>query len=118
MTDLLGNLAIQGKMANQEIRNYQSAHLINQKNNLAQEIQIQLIEFKTKSFNNPQNVSRETLTSPILKKYQTTLQYRGDSFYFELHHMDENLCKSLTDGFAESYKIDNKNCQNVKIYYK
>ena len=118
MTDLLGNLAIQGQMAAQGVKGYNTANLMNQKNNLAQELQIQLIDLQTKSFNQNQNVSRETFSSPILKKYNTTVQKSGDSFYFELHHVEENLCKTLTNGFAGSYKIDNKNCQNVKIYYK
>ena len=118
MTDLLGNLAIQGQMAAHGVKRYNTANLMNQKNNLAQELQIQLIDLQTKFNNNSDNVSRETISSPILKKYHTTVQKSGDSFYFELHNIEENLCKSLTNGFAGSYKIDNKNCQNLKIYYK
>ena len=79
---------------------------------------MQLIDLKTKSFNQGQNVSRETIQSPLLKKYKTVVKKSGDSFIFELHNVEENLCKTLTNGFAGSYKIDNKNCNNIKIYYK
>ena len=118
MTDLLGNLAIQGQIAAQGVKGYNTANLMNQKNNLTQELQMQLIDLKTKSFNQGQNVSREKIQSPLLKKYKTVVKKSGDSFIFELHNVEENLCKTLTNGFAGSYKIDNKNCNNIKIYYK
>ena len=118
MSDLLGNLAIQGQLTAQGISNYNAANIMNQKNNLAQELQIQLIELQTKFSNLNRNVSRETIHSPILKKYNTTVQKSGDSLLFELHQVEDKLCKSLTNGFAGSYKIDNNNCQNLKIYYK
>jgi len=118
MTDLLGNLAIQGQMAAQSVKGYNTANLMNQKNNLAQELQIQLIDLQTKFLNQSQNVSCETINSPTLKKYNTTLKKEENLFCFELHNVDENLCKSLIKGFAGSYKIDNNNCNNIKIYYK
>ncbi len=118
MSDLLGNLAIQGQMTAQGISNYNAANIMNQKNNLAQELQIQLIELQTKFSNLNRNVSRETLHSPTLKKYNATVQKSGDFLLFELHQVEDKLCKSLTNGFAGSYKIDNNNCQNLKIYYK
>ena len=118
MTDLLGGLAVQGQITASGVKGFNTANLMNQKNNLAQELQIQLIDLQTKFIGKNKNVSRETMTSPILKKYNTTIQKSGDSFYFELHNVDENLCKTLTDGFAGSYKIDNNNCKNIKIYYK
>ena len=105
MTDLLGNLAIQGQMTAQSVKGYNTANLMNQKNNLAQELQIQLIDLQIKFLNESSSVSRETITSPILKKYNTFVQKSGNSFYFELHDVEEDLCKSLTNGFAGSYKI-------------
>lgn len=118
MNDLLGDLAIQGQIAAQGVSNYNIANLMSKKNNLAQEIQIQLIDLQTKKYNKNENVSRETLNSPILKKYNTIIKKDKNLFYFELHNVEENLCKSLINGFAGSYKIDNKNCNNLKIYYK
>lgn len=118
MSDLLGNLAIQGQMVAQDIKGYNTINLINQKNNLAQELQIQVIDLQIKISNQSQIVSRETINSPTLKKYNTTLKKEENLFCFELHNVDENLCKSLTKGFAGSYKIDNNNCNNIKIYYK
>ena len=118
MTDLLGNLAIQNQMSVQGVKGYNTANLMNQKNNLAQELQIQLIDLQTKSLNKTNNVSRETITSPILKKYNTTVQKLDNLFCFELHNVEKELCKNITTGFAGSYKIDNNNCQNLKIYYK
>ena len=118
MTDLLGNLAIQEQISAQGVKGYNTANLMNQKKNLAQELQIQMIDLQTKSFRNYKNVSRETISSSILKKYNTTLKKEGNLFCFELHNVEENLCKTLTNGFAGSYKIDNTNCNNVKIYYK
>ena len=85
MSDLLGNLAIQGQMTAQGISNYNAANIMNQKNNIAQELQIQLIESQTKFSNFNHNVSRETIHSPALKKYNTTVQKSGDSLLFELH---------------------------------
>ena len=118
MTDLLGNLAIQSQMSAQGVKGYNTVNLINQKNNLAQELQIQLIDLQTKSLNKTNNVSRETITSPILKKYNTTVQKIDNLFCFKLHNVEKELCKNLTIGFAGSYKIDNSNCQNLQICYK
>ncbi len=118
MTDLIGSMTIQGQMAKSGLGAYNTASMMNNKNNLMQELQIQVIDIKTKYMNNYQNVSRETLKSPLLKKYKTTLRNNGNSFYFELHNMDQKLCKSLSNNFAGAYKIDNNNCQNVKIYFK
>ena len=118
MTDLLGSLAIQGQMTAQGVKGYNTANLMNKKNNLAQELQMQLIDLQTKFNRNSRNVSRETISTPILKKYNTIVQKSGNSFYFELHNVEEGLCKTLTNGFAGSYKVDNKNCKNIKIYYK
>ena len=118
MTDLIGSMAIQGQMAKSGLGAYNTASMMNNKNNLMQELQIQVIDIKTKYMNNYSNVSRETISSPVLKKYQAKLHGNGDSFYFELKNLDKNLCKSLSNNFAGAYKIDNNNCQNVKIYYK
>ncbi len=118
MTDLLGGLAVQGQITANGVKGFNTANLMLQKNNLAQELQLQLIEFKENLLKSNPNVSRETIASPLLKKYSTTLQKSGNLIYFELHNVEEKLCNSLTNGFAESYKIDTKNCQSVKIYYK
>jgi hypothetical protein len=118
MTDLIGSMAIQGQMSASGLKGYGTASIMHKKNSLMQELQIQVIDIKTKYMNNYQNVSRETLQSPLLKKYKTTLHNNGNSFYFELHNMDQKLCKSLSNNFAGAYKIDNNNCQNVKIYFK
>lgn len=118
MTDLIGSMAIQGQMSTQGMGAYGIASTLHNKNTLMQELQIQVIEIKTKYLNGYSNVSRETIKSPILKKYNTQIKSDGNSFYFELHNVDSKLCKTLTSGFAGSYKIDNKNCQNIKIYYK
>lgn len=118
MTDLIGSLAIQGQMSAHGAGGYSTASTIHNKNTLVNEIQIQVIDIKTKYMNDYQNVSRETLRSPLLKKYKTTLHNDGNSFYFELQNLDKKLCKSLSNNFAGAYKVDNNNCQNVKIYFK
>ncbi len=118
MTDLIGSMAIQGQMTASGLKGYGTASLMYEKNSLMQELQMQVIDIKTKYMNNYQNVSRETIRSSLLKKYKTTLHNNGNSFYFELHNMDQKLCKSLSNNFAGAYKIDKNNCQNVKIYFK
>ena len=118
MTDLIGSMAIQGQMSASGLKGYGTASTMHEKNSLIQELQIQVIDIKTKYMNNYSNVSRETISSPVLKKYQAKLHGNGDSFYFELKNLDKNLCKSLSNNFAGAYKIDNNNCQNVKIYFK
>ena len=116
MTDLVGSLAIDGMMAAQSVKGYNTANLQLKKNKIAQELQIKNIEIQTVMLSNPQNVSRETF---FVAGYPASAKMEQNGFSITLNRVDEKLCNSFDNRFAGAKKVEKKNCSKniIKFYY-
>ncbi len=121
MTDLMGNLAIQGMMTTQSVKGYNAANIQIKKNTIAQELQIKNMEIQTLMMINPQNVSRETFW---IAGYSASAQLENNgAFSITVKGIEKSLCQGIENQFAGSKKIEkNKNntCfdkNNIKFYY-
>ena len=121
MTDLMGNLAIDGMMNAQAARGYSAANLQMKKNKIAQELQVKNVEIQTLMFKNPQNVSRETFSVAGYPAFAQSESNGG--FSITLKNVEKSLCQGLGGQFAGAKKVEinkNTNCSDkniIKFYY-
>ena len=121
MTDLMGNLAIDGMLTAQSMKGYNTANLQLKKNNLSQELQIKSIEFQTLVISGNKNVSRETFS---IAGYSSSVQMEnvGD-FSITVNGIEKSLCLGIDGRFAGAKKIkinQNNKCADkniIKFYY-
>jgi hypothetical protein len=96
MPDVLSGLAIQGMLTDQSVKSVKQGLSAVNKNKILQDIQMVVMDIKTRYFGNYQNVNKNSISFSAFQGMNYNIgNYNNSKFFIELLNIDNNLCHSL-----------------------